>query len=155
VSAADWKLQPGQCGVLRLFTQELRDKDGRTPRAPYEIWQRYARANGDIPGALVGELAAAVNQFIKDNPTWVTLEPSAAQHRFGDALKARLLVHNLGKVTATLHVPTWHQGSVKASDAKGNVVEASGLEWTTLAQLFPCRLAPGEFIEINTPGIGF
>ena len=29
------------------------------------------------------------------------------------------------------------------------------LEWTTLAQLVPVRLAPGEFIEINTPGVGF
>ncbi len=288
VSAADWKLQPGQCGVLRLFTKEERDKDYTFPssaiesdlskigryhaivemeiatapagvwtgklitgptrgsadvaaapapmhkdaRAYYEVWQRYARANGDIPGALVGELAATVRQFIKYNPTWETvpklnemlprldathdwkpadaialldevagiqdsplkmapwkgtrhtirkgdalpktfadapwgeaqpnglraawvLEPNATEHRIGAALKARLLVQNTGSISVVLQVPTWHQGGVKARDAKGKEVEASGLEWTTLAQLVPVRLAPGEYIEINTPGIGF
>jgi hypothetical protein len=39
----------------------------------YEIWQHHARINGDIPGALVGELAAAVKQFIKYNPSWRTV----------------------------------------------------------------------------------
>ena len=42
-------------------------------RALYEIWQHHARINGDIPGALVGELAAAVKQFIKYNPSWRTV----------------------------------------------------------------------------------
>jgi beta-lactamase regulating signal transducer with metallopeptidase domain len=285
---AEWHLQPGHCGVLRMFTKEERDDDGKTvsagiegdlskidrnhavaemeiakapagawtgklitgktrgsadkaaapapmhkaARAHYEVWQRYARANGDIPGALVGELAAAVKQFIKYNPTWKTvpklnevlprldathdwkpadaialldemagiqhtlleqapwkgtrqtirhgdalpkkyadvpwgeeqpsglraawvLEPGGAEHRIGAALRARLLVQNRGQVAVMLQVPTWHQGWVKASDANGKEVEASGLEWTTLAQLFPCRLAPGEYIEINTPGVGF
>ena len=53
-----------------------------------------------------------------------------------------------------VHVPTWHQGQVKASDARGAEVEVSGISWTTIAQLVPVRLGPGEFIEINTPGIG-
>ncbi len=288
VSAADWHLQPGHCGILRMFTLERQEKDGKTigtvvegdlskidrnqalaimeiakappgawtgklvtgptrgsadvaaapapmhkdARALYEIWQRYARANGDIPGALVDELAAAVKTFIRYNPTWATvpklnellprldathdwkpadaiplldevagiqdsplkgavekatrsslrkgdalpnnladapwgdaqpnglraawvLEPGGAEHRIGAALRARLLVQNRGQVAVMLQVPTWHQGWVKASDANGKEVEASGLEWTTLAQLFPCRLAPGEYIEINTPGVGF
>lgn len=42
-------------------------------RALYEIWQRHARANAYIPGALVGELAAAVKVFIGYNPTWETV----------------------------------------------------------------------------------
>ena len=84
---------------------------------------------------------------------WV-LEPSAAEHRIGTALKARLLVQNRGQVPVMLQVPTWHQGWVKASDAKGAEVEVSGIEWTTMAQLIPVRLGPGEFIEINTPGVG-
>ena len=53
-----------------------------------------------------------------------------------------------------VHVPTWHQGQVKASDAKGAEVEVSGISWMTIAQLVPVRLGPGEFIEINAPGIG-
>ncbi|MDZ4687695.1 MAG: hypothetical protein SH850_21700 [Planctomycetaceae bacterium] len=201
-------------------------------RALYEVWQRYARANGDIPGALVGELAAAVRQFIRYNPTWETvpklnailprldathdwksadaialldeiaavkdspltmavwkgtmhtirkgealpakfadaawsggqakalraawvLEPGAAEHRIGAALKARLLVWNPGAVPVVLQVPTWHQGGVKATDAKGAEIEVSGISWTTLAESVPARLGPGEYIEINTPGVGF
>ncbi|MEQ1850902.1 MAG: M56 family metallopeptidase, partial [Chthoniobacteraceae bacterium] len=201
-------------------------------RELYEIWQRHARANGDIPGALIGELAAAVKVFIGYNPTWETvpklntllprldathdwksadaialldevaaikdsplsmamrrgtrhairngealpekfadapwsggkanglrvawvLEPGAAEHRIGAALKARLLVWNPGATPVMLQVPTWHQGGVKATDAKDAEVEVSGISWTTVAQLVPCRLGPGEYIEIYTPGIGF
>ena len=42
-------------------------------RALYEIWQRHARTNGDIPGAMVGGLATAVKTFIGYNPTWETV----------------------------------------------------------------------------------
>ena len=42
-------------------------------RALYEIWQRHARGNGDIPGGLVGELAGGVRRFIRYNPTWKTV----------------------------------------------------------------------------------
>ena len=203
--------------------------------ALYEIWQRHARLSGDIPGALIGELAAAVKVFIGYNPTWETvpklkeilprldtthdwkpgdaiallnevaavqdsplqtaaekltaatirqgealpekfahaawgetqpnglraawvLEPDAAEHRMGTALKARLLVQNTGKLPVMARVPTWHQGSVSArderSDAKSAEIEVSGIEWTTMARLVPVRLGPGEFIEINAPGVG-
>ncbi|MEQ1828832.1 MAG: M56 family metallopeptidase, partial [Pirellula sp.] len=285
---AEWHLQPGHCGVLRMFTKEGRDDDGKTvsagiegdlskidrnhavaemeiakaptgawtgklitgktrgsadvvaaptpmhkdAKAHYEVWQRYARTNGDIPGALVGELAATVKQFIKYNPTWETvpklnailprldathdwksadaialldevagiqdsplspapwkgtrdtirhgdalpkkyadvrwgeeqpsglraawvLEPSMAEHRIGTAMKARLLVQNSGQVPVMVQVPTWHQGAVKAIDAKGAEVQASGLSWTTMALLHTVRLGPGAYIEINTPGVGF
>ena len=200
-------------------------------RALYEDWQRYARANGDIPGALVGELAAAVKTFIKYNPTWETvpklnailprldathdwksadsialldevagvqdsplkvaaeratrgtirkgealpkkfadapwgdaqpnglraawvLEPIAAEHRIGAALKARLLVWNSGAVSVSLQMPTFHQGGVKARDATDAEVQVSGISWTTRALLVPVRLAPGDYIEIRTPGVG-
>ncbi len=200
-------------------------------RAVYEAWQRFARANGDIPGALVGELAKAIKVFIGYNPTWETvpklnailprldatrdwkpaeavavldevasvqatllepapwkgtrqtirkgealpkqyadvswgeeqpsglraawfLEPSATEHRIGAAIKARLLVQNRGQVPVIIQVPTWHQGWVKATDAKGTEVQVSGIEWTTMALLNTVRLGPSEYIEINTPGVG-
>ena len=290
---AEWHLQPGHCGVLRMFTKEEGGDDGKTvsaaiegdlskidrnqavaemevvkapegawtgklitgqtrgsadvaaapapmhkdARALYEIWQRYARSNGDIPGAMVGELAAAVKQFIKYNPTWETvpklnellprldathdwkpaavialleelaavedsplsmaigkgtrhtirdgealpekyakvrwgdnlpggtsqlqalhaawvLEPDAVEHRIGEALKARLLVHNPRRFPVVVQVPTFHQGAVRARDAKHAEVEVAGISWTTLAQLVPVRLGPGEYIEISTPGVG-
>ncbi|MFO0940728.1 MAG: M56 family metallopeptidase [Pirellulales bacterium] len=200
-------------------------------QALYEVWKRFARTNGDIPGALVGELAKAMNVFIGYNPTWETvpklnaillrldatrdwkpadaielldevagiqgtllepapwkgtrqgirkgnalpiryadaswgeeqtsglraawlLEPSATEYRIGTAIKVRLLVHNKGQFPVMLQVPTWHQGWVKAADAKGVEVQVSGIEWTTRAMLNTVRLVPGEYVEINTPGVG-
>jgi beta-lactamase regulating signal transducer with metallopeptidase domain len=199
--------------------------------ALYEIWQRHARLSGDIPGALIGELAAAVKVFIGYNPTWETvpklneilprldathdwkpgdaiallnevaavqdsplqtaaekltaatisqgkalpenfanvawgetqpnglraawvLEPDAAEHRMGTALKARLLVQNTGKLPVMARVPTWHQGGVSARNAEGAEVQVSGIDWTTIARLVPVLLGPGHFIEINAPGVG-
>lgn len=226
----------------KLVTGEMRSSEAvaapptpmphhKDARALYDIWQRYARANGDIPGGLIGELAAAVKQFIKYNPTWQTvpklnevlprldatrdwkpadavavldevasvqatllepapwkgtrqtirqgealpkkyadaswgeeqpnglraawlLEPNATEYHIGAALKARLLVQNRGQVPVMLQVPTWHQGQVKAADAKGTEVQVSGIEWTTMALLHTVHLGPGEYIEINTPGVG-
>jgi beta-lactamase regulating signal transducer with metallopeptidase domain len=197
-------------------------------RVLYEDWQRLERSNGDIPGALVGELAAAIRQFIQYNPTWETvpqlnailprldaardwkavdaialldevaavqdspldmplwrvktirqgeklpqkfagldwrgpvngprvawlLEPGSAEHRLGVALKARLLVWNPGPAPAVLQVPTFHQGGVTASDAQGVAVQVSGITWTTLRRSIPVRLGPGDYVEINTPGVG-
>ena len=299
----DWRLQPGDCGVLRLFTKEERTKEGKTissllhndlsnqtryhvvatmevakapegawtgslstgetrgsadapsPPAPmhkearalHEIWLRHARANGDIPGGLIGELADGVKRFVRYNPTWATVPqlnallprldasrdwkasesialldevasiqdspldmvlhdefdravttgkplpreladarglwgpPDASGLRvawelrprraaelmgslvdqilstasLGDALQARLLVHNTGKSPAMLRVPTFLQCEVKATDADGKPVESLGIEWTTRSRLYTCRLGPGEYVEINTPGIGF
>ena len=199
--------------------------------ALYEIWQRHARLSGEIPGALIGELAAAVKVFIGYNPTWETvpklkeilprldathdwkpgaaiallnevaavqdsplqtaaekltastisqgkplpenfanvawgetqpnglraawvLEPDAAEHRMGTALKARLLVQNTGKLPVMVRVPTWHQGQVSARNAEGAEVQVSGIDWTTIARLVPVLLGPGHFIEINAPGVG-
>ena len=84
---------------------------------------------------------------------WV-LEPGSAEHRIGEALKARLLVQNVGKLPVMVRVPTWHQGGVSARDATDVEIEVSGIEWTTMARLVPVRLGPGEFIEISAPGVG-
>lgn len=84
---------------------------------------------------------------------WV-LEPSGAEHRIGVALKARLLVWNPGAVAIVVQVPTFHQGGVMARDAKDAEIEVSGTSWLTLASSVPVRLGPGEYIEINTPGVG-
>ncbi len=299
---ADWKLAPGECGVLWLFTKEERNKDGKTvsslldndlpsdtryhvvvsmeiTQAPegawtgklvtgelrgsadvaataapmrkdagalYEIWQRHSRTNGDIPGALFGELAAGVKRFIRYNPTWETVpklneilprldasrdwkaadaitlldEVAAIQsstlsmvlddefHRtvrtgkplpnelanqsglwgkqeanglrvawelqpridpmstsaieltsstaaLGYAVKARLLVHNNGNEPIVVRVPTFLQCEVKADDQERNAVECQGIHWTRESRLYTCRLAPGEYVVIDTPGVGF
>jgi beta-lactamase regulating signal transducer with metallopeptidase domain len=205
-------------------------------RTHYEIWQRFARTNGDIPGALVGDLAKDVKVFIGYNPTWETvpklneillrldathdwkpanaialldevagvqdtlleptpwkgsrqtirkgevlpkkyadatwgeeqpsglraawvlessaMESSAMEHRVGAAIKARLLVQNRRQVPVMIQAPTFHQGWVKGTDANGAEVQVSGISWTTMAMLNTVHLGPGEYIEINTPGVG-
>ncbi len=82
------------------------------------------------------------------------LEPRAAEHRIGTPLKARILIHNSGKEPIVFRTRTWHQVGHKAVDAKGTEVKTESTSWTTRGLLLPYRLAPGEFIELNGPGIG-
>lgn len=242
----------------KLVTGELRSSEAvaapptpmpsqKDARALFEVWQRYARSNGDIPGGLMDELAAAVKQFIKYNPTWETvpklnellprldetrdwkptdaiaildevaaiqgtplsmaldndidyvvrtgkpqpkelaeaqgvwgpadedglrvvwdlqprrdLEVLWAKHAsvsstaaFGDVLKARILVHNSGEKPIVVRVPTFLQCEVTADDQERKAVECQGIHWTRESRLYTCRLAPGEYVVIDTPGIGF
>jgi hypothetical protein len=49
---------------------------------------------------------------------------------------------------------TWHQCGHNASDSKGAEIQEESVSWMTIGRLVPFRLAPGEFVEDNTPGIG-
>ncbi len=85
-------------------------------KALYEVWQRHSRENGDIPGALVGELAAAVKQFIKYNPTWETvptlniiLPRLDAAHDWNPADAIALLDEVAGIQHTVLEQATWNE----------------------------------------------
>ena len=82
------------------------------------------------------------------------LEPRVAEHQLGTALKARVLIHNAGKEPVVFRTRTWHQLGHKATDAKGAAIKTESTSWTTRGLLLTYRLAPGEFIEVNGPGIG-
>jgi hypothetical protein len=82
------------------------------------------------------------------------LEPRSLYHRLNTPLKGRILIHNAGKEPVVFRAWSWHQAGHKATDANGADINIFSLEWTTLGRLEPRRLAPGEFIEINTAGIG-
>jgi beta-lactamase regulating signal transducer with metallopeptidase domain len=200
-------------------------------QALYESWSIAARADGKIPGALIGLLGESVKTFIKNNPTsqatpqlekllsrfdasrdwsgreaaalldelaavhampigmalddegqgilgtgkplppllarapWgeatadglrvaYLLEPRAVYHRLNTSLKGRILIHNSGKQPVVFRAWSWYQASHKATDASGAVINIFSLLWLTDGQLKPFRLAPGEFIEIDTAGIG-
>jgi beta-lactamase regulating signal transducer with metallopeptidase domain len=110
------------------------------------------RQGGALPERF-GGVAWGETQPTGLRAAWV-LEPMAAEHRMGTALKARLLVQNAGTIPVMARVPTWHQGGVSARDEAGGEVEVSGIDWTTIARLVPVCLAPGEYIEINAPGVG-
>jgi len=45
-------------------------------------------------------------------------------------------------------------GGHKARDANGADININSVDWTTLAQVVACRLAPGECTEMIAPGIG-
>ena len=205
-----------------------KDKDAQ---ALFESWTTAARADGKIPGALIGQLLESVKTFIKNNPTWETtprlqkmlprfnefhdwigqdavallaelaalqstpismaldrdrertivigtplpsklanapwgetlanglrvaylLEPRLAEHRLNTPLSGRILIHNAGKEPVVFRTRGWHQLGHTARDAKGADINVEATDWMTRGQLTPFRLAPGEFVELNTTGIG-
>jgi hypothetical protein len=82
------------------------------------------------------------------------LEPRAAEHRLNTPLKGRILIHNAGKEPVVFRTWSWFQAGHKATDAIGADIKILSLEWLTDGRLQWFRLAPGEFIEIDTAGIG-
>ncbi len=82
------------------------------------------------------------------------LEPNAAEHPLGTALKARALIHNAGKEPVTFRTRSWHQLAHKATDTKGAELKTESVELMTRGILLTYRLAPGEFLEVNSPGMG-
>lgn len=83
------------------------------------------------------------------------LEPRALKYRLNTPLKSRLLFHNSGKNAVVFRALTWNQsGGHKAHDANGQDINIVSTYWTTIPMVFACRLAPGEFLEVNAAGIG-
>jgi len=83
------------------------------------------------------------------------LDPRAEQHHLNTPLKSRILFHNVGKKTVIFRALTWNQsGSHKARDAKDAEIRIVSTSWTTIPQVIPCRLAPGEYTEVIGAGIG-
>ena len=82
------------------------------------------------------------------------LEPRAAEHRLGTPLKSRILLHNSGNNIVVFRARTWHQGVYKARDAQGADINVEAVTMFTRPPLVPFRLWPGEFVELNAPGIG-
>lgn len=110
------------------------------------------RRGSPLPASLVGAPwgEPAVNGL---RLAWL-LEPRSEQHRLGSPLKARILIQNTGKTTVAFRTRTWHQVSHTAREAGGKDLKVDSTYWTTLGRLLPYRLAPGEFVELNGPGIG-
>jgi beta-lactamase regulating signal transducer with metallopeptidase domain/biopolymer transport protein ExbD len=82
------------------------------------------------------------------------LDPQAQSYPVGTALRSRILLHNAGKVPLLLRSTSWMQPGYEARDGLGNSLEMTSVFWTTLGQMQTWRLAPGEFCEIATPGLG-
>lgn len=82
------------------------------------------------------------------------LEPRRTEHPLNTPLKGRLLIHNAGKTHVVFRTRPWHHLGHTAKDATGADVKVDSTSWITLRRLTPYRLAPGEFVELSTTGIG-
>lgn len=83
------------------------------------------------------------------------LSPRADQYRMNTPLKSRLLFHNGGQQTIFLRVLTWNQSAAHhARSASGEEIPLRATHWTTIGQIVPCRLGPGEYTEVAGAGIG-
>jgi hypothetical protein len=90
-----------------------------------------------------------------------TLEaPESSRHLFqhefplNTPLNGRILIHNSGKDTIVFRTRGWHQLDQTAKRADGSEVPVESSHWLTRGLLRPYRLAPGEYVELSTTGIG-
>lgn len=82
------------------------------------------------------------------------LEPRAKEYRLGTELKARILLHNSGKDPVAFVTTGFQQPRHTARLAGGGELTLDSTFWTTLGRMEAYRLAPGEYCEIYTPGLG-
>ena len=83
------------------------------------------------------------------------LVPSPRTYPLGSVFKSRILMHNAGEKPVFFVMPSWQQSSTHAAhDDKGQPIEVTATDWTTMASMRMYRLAPGAYLETNAPGIG-
>jgi beta-lactamase regulating signal transducer with metallopeptidase domain len=78
----------------------------------------------------------------------------ADEYPRGTPLPARVLIHNSGKEAVVFLANTWNQPGHNATNANGAEIKSMALEYLTLSRLVTCRLGPGEYLEVDAPGIG-
>lgn len=82
------------------------------------------------------------------------LEPQAAQYHLGTEVKSHMILHNSGKEPAAFVTHSFQQPGHSAKLAGGGELKLDSTYWTTLGSPMAYRLAPGEYCEIHTPGLG-
>lgn len=82
------------------------------------------------------------------------LEPRAAEYHLGTEVKARILLHNAGKEPVAFIAGGFHQPGHKAKLADGSELKLDATDWLTRSVPQAWRLAPGEYVELHTPGLG-
>ncbi len=82
------------------------------------------------------------------------LEPQAKGYHIGTELKARMLLHNSGKQPVTFITTGFQQPTHMATLANGESLKLDSSRWLTRGRPQAYRLAPGEFCEVATPGLG-
>ncbi|MBL8814459.1 MAG: hypothetical protein JNL58_00405 [Planctomyces sp.] len=84
---------------------------------------------------------------------WI-FEPRAEKYPLGTKLKSRVVLHNSGDEPVMFVTRSFHQPEHKAITSGGASVQTLSTYWTTIGRPEPYRLHPGEYCEVNAPGIG-
>lgn len=82
------------------------------------------------------------------------LEPFEGTYRLGTEVKARILLHNSGEKAVVFTTTSFQQPEHTATLPEGQKLNIETTFWTTLGRSVAYRLAPGEYCELSTPGIG-
>jgi hypothetical protein len=83
------------------------------------------------------------------------LEPRAPEYRLGTEVKARIILHNSGNEHVAFVTSSFQQPGHSATLGDGGAkFKIDSTFWTTLGRPDAYRLAPGEYCEVNTPGLG-
>ena len=82
------------------------------------------------------------------------LEPRAAEYPLGTEVKARIILHNSGKEPVAFIAGSFQQPGHKAKRADGSELKLDATDWLTRSVPQAYRLAPDEYMELNTPGLG-
>ena len=82
------------------------------------------------------------------------LEPRAEKYHRSSELKSGVILHNSGDKPVMFVNRSFHQPQRKAVTADGSRVLIESTSWTTIGRPEPYRLHPGEYCEMDAPGIG-
>ncbi len=82
------------------------------------------------------------------------LEPKSAAYPLGTEVRARIVFHNAGSEPVTFITNSFQQPRHTARLSDGTLLTIDSTHWLTLGRMVAYRLAPGEYCEINTPGLG-
>ncbi|MBL8891242.1 MAG: DUF1549 domain-containing protein [Planctomycetaceae bacterium] len=82
------------------------------------------------------------------------LSPLAESYHLGSEVKARIIFHNAGSEPVAFITNSFQQPSHVARRPNGNELELESTHWLTLGSMVAYRLAPGEYCEVSTPGLG-
>lgn len=82
------------------------------------------------------------------------LEPRAGAYHLGTELKARILFHNFGTEPVAFITDSFQQPGHAARKTDGSELEIDMTHWLTIGSMAAYRLAPGEYCEVHTPGLG-
>ncbi|MCA9189841.1 MAG: M56 family metallopeptidase [Pirellulaceae bacterium] len=82
------------------------------------------------------------------------LEPQATEYHLDSEIRARIVLHNAGTLPVNFLTSSFQQPAHVAKLTDGSELPIESTTWLTLGRMQACRLSPGQYCEIPTPGLG-